>query len=61
MQCCALAISSVMITTLMPRPQMDMPHLRIDPTKEGVTIVQIQMPFYPIAIVQSWTLLLISS
>ena len=24
-----------------------MPHLRIGPYKEGVTIVQIQMPFYP--------------
>ena len=59
MQRCELAISSVMITTLMPRPQIDMPHLRIGPYKEGVTIVQIQMPFYPI--VQSWTLLLISS
>ena len=46
MQRCALAISSVMITTLMPRPQTDMPHLRIGPYKEGVTIVQIQMPFY---------------
>ena len=38
-----------MITTLMP-------HLRIGPYKEGVTIVQIQMQFYPI--VRSWTLLL---
>ena len=34
--CC---ISSAMITL--------MPHLRIGPYKEGVTIVQIQMPFYP--------------
>ena len=32
-----------------------MPHLKIGPYKEGVTIVQIQMPFYPI--VRSWTLL----
>ena len=30
-----------MITTLMP-------HLSIGPYKEGVLIVQIQMPFYPI-------------
>ena len=52
-----LTISSVMITTLMPRPQTDMPHLRIGPYKEGVTIGQIQMQFYPI--VQSWTFLLL--
>ena len=55
MQCCVLAISSFMITTLMPQLQTDMPHLRIGPYKEGVTIVQIQMQFYPI--VQIWTLL----
>ena len=55
MQLCVLAISSFMITTLMPQPQTDMPHLRIGPYKEGVTIVQIQMQFYPI--VQNWTLL----
>ena len=39
-----------MITTLMP-------HLRIGPYKEGITIVQIQMPYCPI--VRSWTLLLL--
>ena len=44
-QRCALA----MTTTLMLRPQMDMPHLRIVPYKEGVTIVQIQMPFHAVA------------
>ena len=32
-----------------------MSHLRIGPYKEGVAIVQIQMPFYPI--MRSWTLL----
>ena len=42
-----VAITSIMIT-LMPRPQTNMPHLRIGPYKKRVTIVQIQMLFYPI-------------
>ena len=41
-------LCSAMITTLMP-------HLSIGPYKEGVLIVQIQMPFYPIVL--GWTLL----
>ena len=44
----AMQLCSAMITTLMS-------HLSIGPYKEGVLIVQIQMPFYPIVL--SWMLL----
>ena len=46
-QCATLHVpcTLAMITTLMTRPQTDMPHLRVVPYKERVTIVQIQMSF----------------
>ena len=39
-----------MITTLMSRPQTDMPHLRIGPYKEGAAIVLIQNAVPPYSV-----------
>ena len=56
-QCLTLCVLAHMYNALDAMIITLMPHFRIGPYKEGVTIFQIQMPYCPI--VRSWTLLLL--